>query len=232
MNDIFGKALLDYFHGEYTEDIITWTSISEEDELPIPYLFRNFDEMPILEQKALQLCDGKILDAGCGAGSHSLYLQEEGFEVIAIDTSRGAVEVSKKRGVDKALVQDLLNAKGSYDTVILLMNGTGIFKTVAQTPVYLKKLKSLLNPKGSILIDSSDLRYMYDSDKEGRILVPGDRYYGELDYYISYKGESSDAFPLLYLDEGLFASLCEDAGLDFEVVARGENYNYLARITG
>ncbi|MEP3384711.1 MAG: SAM-dependent methyltransferase, partial [Flavobacteriaceae bacterium] len=81
MTDIFGQALLDYQSGNYTEDIRTFSSLNEEDTIPLPYLFRNFDKMPSLEQKALQLAKGKILDIGCGAGNHSLYLQREGFPV-------------------------------------------------------------------------------------------------------------------------------------------------------
>ena len=51
--DLFGKALQDYFNNNYTEDLITSTNISGEDELPLPYLFRSYAEMPKLEQKAL-----------------------------------------------------------------------------------------------------------------------------------------------------------------------------------
>ncbi len=90
MKDLFGKALLDYQTGNYSEDIVTSTNISDEDVLPLPYLFREFKDMPKLEQKALELCKGSILDVGCGAGSHSLYLQENNFEVKAIDISKGA----------------------------------------------------------------------------------------------------------------------------------------------
>ena len=93
--DIFGKALLDYQNGNYSEDIITSTNISDEDTLPLPYLFRDYAEMPKLEQKALQLSKGNILDVGCGSGSHSLWLQDKGLNVKAIDNSKGAIEVSK-----------------------------------------------------------------------------------------------------------------------------------------
>ena len=53
--DIFGDALLDYQNGIYTNDIITYSSLDEEDTLPLPYLFRDFKTMPALEQKALNL---------------------------------------------------------------------------------------------------------------------------------------------------------------------------------
>ena len=52
--DLFGKALVDYLNGNHSEDIITSTNISEDDVLPLPYLFRSFKEMPELEQKALK----------------------------------------------------------------------------------------------------------------------------------------------------------------------------------
>ena len=141
MKDLFGQALLDYQNGNYTEDIITSTSISEEDILPIPYLFRSYSEMPKLEQKALDLSKGNVLDVGCGAGSHSLYLQEKGFNVKAIDISKGAIEVCKLRGIDKSEVENILDETKTFDTILLLMNGTGVFEDLENMPRYLKHLK-------------------------------------------------------------------------------------------
>lgn len=232
MKDIIGAALLDYYHGNYSEDIYTETNISEEDELSLPYLFRTFKEMPKIEQKALQAAKGKVLDVGCGAGSHSLYLQEKDLDVLAIDTSKGAIEVCKLRGVKNVKNIDLLQLKNeSFDTILLLMNGTGIFQSLESTSIYLQHLKSLLNPKGQILIDSSDLRYMYDSTEEGGILVPADRYYGELEFTMRYKEMESEPFEWLYLDEKLFEKICITKNLNFEVIARGDNFDYLGRIT-
>jgi SAM-dependent methyltransferase len=232
MKDILGQALMDYFEDRYTEDIITETNISEEDELPLPYLFRSFSEMPDIEQKALQIAKGKLLDIGCGAGSHSLYLQEKGCEVTAIDTSEGAVKVAKARGVRNVECISLLDFDGpKFDTLLLLMNGTGIFETLEQSSEFLQHLKGLLLPGGQILIDSSDLQYMYDSSEEGGIWVPADRYYGELEFTINYKGQKSEPFPWLYLDERLFEELAKENGLHFEMIARGKNFDYLARLT-
>ena len=232
MVDIIGIALLDYYNGNYSEDILTETNISEEDELPLPYLFRSFREMPKIEQKALELAKGKILDVGCGAGSHSLYLQEKGFDVLGIDTSAGAIEVCKLRGLKNAIKIDLLELeKEKFDTIILLMNGTGIFQNLDNTSKYLQHLKSLLNPNGQILIDSSDLQYMYDSTEEGGLLVPADRYYGELEFTMTYKGMESESFEWLYLDENLFEQLCDENNLNFEVISRGDNFDYLAKLT-
>lgn len=232
MKDILGKALLDYHNGNYSEDILTETNISEEDPLPLAYLFRSYAEMPTLEQKALDICKGHTLDVGCGAGSHALYLQEKGIEVTAIDISEGAVQVTSKRGVLHAHKTDILNlSQASFDTILLLMNGTGIFQNIDKAPYYLRHLKSLLKEGGQILIDSSDLQYMYDTNEDGSIWVPGDRYYGELEFTMSYLGEKTEVFPWLYLDESRFATIATIEGFLFEVIKRGKNFDYLARLT-
>ena len=225
--DIFGRALRDYHHKKYSEDIVTWTSISDTDDLPLPYLFRNFEDMPKLEQEALKLAKGNILDVGCGSGSHALWLQNKGFFVKGIDISEGAIEVAKQRGLKYAEVVPLLEENKTFDTILLLMNGTGIFQEMALTPTYLNHLKSLLKPKGQILIDSSDIKYMYEDEVE---TLQKNRYYGELDYYISYKGEEQ-ALKWLYLDFELLKSQCESVGLACEKIMEGDHFDYLARIT-
>ncbi len=231
--DILGKALLDYFKGNYTEDIITETNISDEDELPLPYLFREFKDMPKIEQEALQKCKGKILDVGCGAGGHALYLQEKGLDVTAIDISKGAVEVSKLRGVKDARLMDVLDLKKEkFDTLLMLMNGTGIFKTLSSSPTYLNHLKTLLNPGGHILIDSSDIIYMFDTDDDEGVWIPTDKdYYGELTFKMTYKKETSETFEWLYLDFNTLQLLCDENGLDCEILLEGEHYDYLAKLT-
>lgn len=232
MQDIIGKALLDYYFGNYSEDIITETNISEEDELPLPYLFRDSSEMPSIEQKALDLTAGKVLDVGCGAGSHAIYLQNKGLEVTAIDLSPGAIEVCKLRGIKDAREQNVLDLKNQkFDTILLLMNGTGIFQKLKYVSEYLTHLKRLLSVNGQILIDSSDLKYMYDSEENGGIWVPQDHYYGELEFTMQYKGEKSEPFPWLYIDEQRFEQLCLAINLTFEIVARGENLDYLAKLS-
>ncbi len=150
MKDLFGKAILDFQTNNSPEDLITETSISEADEMSVAYLFRTYDEMPKLEQKALQLAKGKILDVGCGAGSHSLTLQNDrNLEVTSIDISPNAIQACELRGLKNAKVQDIMTLENEkFDTILLLMNGTGIFGTLKETPNFLNKLKSLLNPNG------------------------------------------------------------------------------------
>ncbi len=231
MKDLFGQALLDYQNGNYSVDIITSTSISDEDTLPLPYLFRAYKDMPKLEQKALFLAKGCILDIGCGAGSHSLYLQERGLKVKAIDISKGAIEVSKKRGVLHAELKAVLDETETFDTILLLMNGTGIFQDLNQVSNYLKHLKSLLEPNGQILIDSSDIKYMYEDEDGGFWRDTNSNYYGELDYFLSYKGEKETPIKWLYLDFETLKLACETVGIKCELDCEGEHFDYLARLS-
>ena len=231
MKDLFGNALLDYQNGNYSEDIITSTSISDEDELPLPYLFRSFKDMPKLEQKALKLAKGSVLDVGCGAGSHSLYLQEKGLQVKAIDISKGAIEVCKQRGVLNAERKAVLDETETFDTILLLMNGTGIFQELSQVSKYLKHLKSLLTQNGQILLDSSDIEYMYEDEDGGLWMDTNANYYGELDYFLSYKGEEETPIKWLYLDFNTLKLACETVGLQCELVLEGDHFDYLARLT-
>ncbi len=230
MKDLFGKALLDYQNGNYTEDIITSTSISEEDTLPLDYLFRSYAEMPELEKKALEQIKGSVLDVGAGAGNHSLYIQDKGLSVKAIDISEGAIKVCKLRGVNDAEKLAILDETETFDTILLLMNGTGIFQTLKDVPDYLKHLKSLLKPNGQILIDSSDIKYMFEDEDGGFWQDMNAGYYGELDYFLSYKNEDEAPMKWLYLDFNTLNIACASVGLKCKKVLDGEHFDYLAKL--
>lgn len=226
-----GRAIWDYFHNENTEDLQTETSISELDELPVEYLFRDFEEMNKIEQKALKLSQGKVLDIGAGAGSHSLYLQNERrLDVTALDISPKSIEVCQLRGIQKTITQNMLEFSGeTFDTILLLMNGTGIFQSLKVIDIYLKKLYSLLNKNGQILIDSTDILYMFDKDDDGGILIPANGYYGELDYIVHYKNESEEPIKWLYLDFNTLKNAAENNGFKIEMILK-EDDSYLARL--
>ena len=232
MSDILGNALLDYYNGNYSEDIITESTISEEDELPSEYLFRSYKEMPVIEKKALTLCKGKVLDIGCGSGSHSLYLQNEKKLVVdAIDISKGAAEVAKLRGVHNTFHKNLFEVKETYDTLLLLMNGIGICGKTEGINLFLQHLKSLLNKNGQILLDSTDISYMFEQDEEGGFWVNPDEYYGEVEFTMSYKGVKSETFEWLYLDFNTLQNACHANGLKCDLIKEGEHFDFLAKLT-
>lgn len=232
MKDLMGRAIWDYYYQENSEDLQTETSISELDDLPVSYLFRDYQEMNALEKKALDLSFGKVLDVGSGAGSHSLYLQNERkLEVTALDISPKSIEICKARGVKNAICEDLLQfSEKDFDTILLLMNGTGIFQSLEHIDQYLQKLKSLVAENGQILIDSTDILYMYDQDEEGGVLVPATGYYGELDYYLHYKGESELPMKWLYLDFDTLENAAIANGFKIQKIEQLED-SYLAQLT-
>jgi SAM-dependent methyltransferase len=228
--DILGTAMLDFMQGKNDENITTWTTIAGEDILPLSYLFRGYDQMPAIEQKALDLSMGSVLDIGCGSGSHSLWLQERKMEVTAIDISPGAVETCRLRGVKNARVQDIWDLKGeTFDTLLMLMNGMGICGRLEKLPALLGKLKGLLKPGAQILADSSDLIYMFDEESD--MPLPSDHYYGEVLFRTKYRELEGELFPWLYVDFHNLELHANQVGLSCEKVCDGEHYDYLARMT-
>lgn len=232
MKDLLGKALLDYQTQNNPQNLITETSISDEDEMSVDYMFRSFKEMPKIEQTALKKSFGRVLDVGCGAGSHSLYLKEKGFDILPIDISENAIKTCHLRGLSEAKNINLLDLNDEkFDTILLLMNGTGIFGKLKNISEYLTHLKSLLAPEGQILIDSSDIIYMFDEDEDGGKWIPDNgSYYGELIFHLSYKGEKEKPFDWLYLDYNTLQNACHANGLQCELLEKGAHFDYLARI--
>ena len=233
MKDLFGKAILDYQTNNQPENLITETSISEEDEMSVAYLFRTYNDMPKIEQKALQLAKGKILDVGCGAGSHSLTLQNDrNLDVTSIDISKNAIQACTLRGLKKARVQDIMTLENEkFDTIIILMNGPGICGSLANIPKFLLKLKSLLNLNGQILLDSSDIIYMFDEDEDGGKWIPSqNEYYGETIFTITYKGEKEAPLNWLFLDYNTLQNAAFANGLQCELILEGDHYDYLAKL--
>ncbi len=232
--DVFGRAIRDYyFSGNKEGEILTRISLDEEDSLPVSYLFRNYDTMPILERTALDMCRGHVLDIGCGAGSHSLYLVERGLEVTSLDVSVGAAEVCTARGLPDVVHSDFWDYDGGkFDTLLLLMNGIGIAGRLGGLPQFFQKARELLKPSGQVLFDSSDIIYMFDRDEEGRYEFPSpETYYGEVIFQLEYKNLKSDPFRWLYVDAGAIEKAAADHEFNFELVRNGDHYDYLGKLT-
>ena len=216
--DPMGAAILDFQKQGKAARLRVLSSMFEEDEMPVTHLFRSVPEMPVLEQKALQLAKGRVLDIGAGSGCHTLALQEKGFTVKAIVKDAECIN----------LFDDHLGT--GFDTILLLMNGTGIAGKIEHLPDLFQRLKALLNPGGQILIDSSDLKYIYENEDGSFDINLNGAYYGEVDYQMIYKDVKGDRFDWLYVDFPLLKSIAETCGLHGELVAEGEHYDYLARI--
>lgn len=231
LKDPMGHAIADYHATGKAARLRVFSPMFDEDEIPVTTLFRSVDDMPAIERQALELADGNILDVGAGAGCHSLALQAMGKQVTAIDISPLCVETMRDRGVDKVLEQDFFTLSGQYDSIIMLMNGIGIVGSLSRLPAFFMQLDALLAPGGQLLCDSSDICYLFE-DEDGFIDLTGiDGYYGELTYQMQYRGIKGEPFPWLFIDPETLREQALQHGFHCDIIARGEHYDYLARLT-
>lgn len=241
--DPMGAAILDYATTGKAGCLRVHSSMFEEDEMPVKHLFRQYKDMPLLEQMALNMACGRVLDVGAGAGCHAMALQDKGIAVKAIDISPLSCEAMKQRGIKDVECINLFDEHltHGFDTILLLMNGTGIAGKVTHLPHLLTRLKSLLQEGGQILIDSSDLKYIYENEDGSFDIDLNAAYYGEVDYQMVYDGirkkknhpsslVEGDSFDWLYVDFPLLHSIAESCALHCDFVAEGKHYDYLARL--
>lgn len=232
-HDAMGTAIRDFFEKGNAQPIIVSSSMFDDDEMPVETLFRDFAAMSASEQRALNLARGYTLDVGAGAGCHSLVLQSRNIHTTAIDISPLAVETMRRRGIDNAFCADFFDwtPQHQFDTILMLMNGTGIAGTLNRLPLLFERLNELLAPGGQLLIDSSDLRYIFE-DEDGTFDPDEfDHYYGEVDYRMSYGKIRSKKFDWLYADFNTLKQCANQKGYNAEIICEGSNYDYLARIT-
>ncbi len=228
--DPMGRAIADYHAAGKAARLRVFSPMFEEDEIPVPTLFRSLDEMPDIERMALAEARGDILDVGAGAGCHALALQQAAERVTAIDISPLAVETMRQRGVHDVIEQDFFTMDGRFDTILMLMNGIGIVGTLNRLPAFFMQVDHLLAPGGQLLCDSSDICYIFE-DEDGIIDLTGvDGYYGELEYRMQYKNIKGEPFPWLFIDAETLRDQAAAHGFDCEIIARGPHYDYLARL--
>ena len=229
--DPMGRAIADYWKTGTADRLRVFSPMFEEDQIPLATLFRKYEDMSEIERKALDMAKGKTLDVGAGSGCHSLVLQEKSIDVTAIDISPLSVETMKDRGVKKVTEQDFFTLEGQYDTILMLMNGIGIVGTLERMSEFFKQLDKILAPGGQVLCDSSDISYVFE-DEEGMIDIPNEMdYYGEHSFRMQYKDTIGEPFDWLYIDADTLKEKAAKNGYVVQVVAEGEHYDYLARIT-
>ena len=229
--DPMGRAIFDYYHTRKAGKLRVLSSMFYEDEIPVPTLFRTFDEMPVQEQKAIELCRGRVLDVGAGSGCHSIVLKDRGLDVTAIDISELSVEVMKERGLDARNINFFDETFAErFDTILLAMNGIGIVGKTERLPEFFRSIKRLLAPDGQVLLDSSDIRYVFMDDDGVMDIDLAAGYYGEIDYKMRYKNITGEPFDWLYIDFDTLSMYAEEHGFKCEKCIDGEHYDYLARI--
>jgi len=226
-NDVIGQCIWIYhFQGQECEIELI---IDGRRDAPMfsSHFFRTEKEMNEAERLALKKCRGRILDVGAGAGCHALLLQEQGFEVAAVERSELSCSVMQARGVHKVLQADVMSLdSGKYDTILLLMNGFGIAGNEDGLVDLLSHLKSLLAEGGRIIGDSTDIRYF--KEKSAYVDVASGAPC-EVEFEVRWEGKTQ-VFPWIYPDEVLLEVLAEEAGLQYRTLMHSDDYHFLCEI--
>ena len=225
-HDILGSAIESYFLRKDDTPVRVFINKHEEPEMFPSIFFRPYKNMLKYEKIALKESQGKVLDLGCGAGCHALYLQGKGHEVTAVEISKKSAKVAQRRGVEKVINEDWRNLSlKNFDTVLVLMNGMGLAESPAELKLMFRKLKSFLSKSGSILIDSTDVTYakadwpMLDSE-----------YFGKVQFDLKYKGKTQ-CFPWLFVDFETAVLTAKSVKLNVEVLERARNGHFLLRLS-
>ena len=227
--DPLGEMLKDYHRGSTSACVTVESSCIDMPPMTGRVMFRSFQEMNRVEQGALGLCRGRILDVGAGAGSHALYLQEQGKRVTAIDISPGCVEVMKKRGIRAPIHGSIYDLNtGRYDTILMLMNGLGICGNLDGLHLFFDHVKTLLARGGRILADSTDLSVFMDENNQP---ADNDSYFGEVDFSMVYQGIQGEPFEWLYVDYYTLEDVAGWHGFSCRRMRMDEEGRYLVRIT-
>jgi len=179
--DAYDQEMWAYYKGEESFEIVERDD-GYFDVTPGPRnYFSSYESWSLLDKKAMEFVKGRVLDVGCGAGRHSLYLQKKGFDVLGIDNSPLAIKVCKLRGLKKAEVMSIeeVNFKPeTFDTILMMGNNFGLFGSFKKARRLLKRLHRMTSKNALIIADTRDpyktenpahLEYQEFNRKRGRM---------------------------------------------------------------
>ncbi len=158
--DAFGHGMYDYFEGEGGLEIVERDDGCFDGTGGPKAYFSKYKDWSGHQRKAMRFVKGKVLDIGCGAGRHSLYLQGKGFDVMGVDTSPLAVEVCRRRGIENVRVLSItqIGSKlGTFETILMLGNNFGLFGSAKRAKWLLGRFHKITSENGRIIAESRDL---------------------------------------------------------------------------
>ena len=176
-----------------------------------------FRRWPAHHRRAMRFVRGRVLDAGCGAGRVCLHLQERGLEVVGFDVSPGAVEVSRRRGVQDARllsIDDVDESLGVFDTIVMLGNNFGLFGSAAKAGRLLRRFHRLTSERGRIVAETRDV---HATDDPGHLAYQArnrerGRMSGQIRIRIRYRELATPWFDYLMVSPDELRELAEPAG--------------------
>ncbi|MFQ5945103.1 MAG: class I SAM-dependent methyltransferase [Anaerolineae bacterium] len=157
--DAFGHAFLDMYEGRGGREI------TERDDgfmlagAGQALYFSEYDEWPEAEKQAMEHARGRVLDIGCGAGRHALYLQDKGLEVLGIDNSPNAIKVCRARGLKETMVLSITQVSrrlGTFDTILMMGNNFGLVGNPLRARWILRRFHGMISDRGRIIAQNRD----------------------------------------------------------------------------
>jgi len=228
----FGMAIKDYDAGDIKAAVRFFREDGEITDLAVSSFYRSPTAIP-LDKAALEACRGRVLDVGAGVGIHSLYLQEKGFSVCAMDVSSEACEVMRKRGIKEVKCASFDNFKTRpFNTLLILGRSICMVETLAGLDDFLNYARRLVKRGGQIILNSLDVRRTTDPQNLAYHAANRrtGRYIGEIKMYLEYKEFKGPVTGALHVDAVTLAEHAEKARWSCEILVQEENGNYLAKL--
>ncbi|NPD88203.1 MAG: methyltransferase domain-containing protein [Asgard group archaeon] len=225
--DAFGHLIHDHYNGIEVLEIIERDDGYIDSFPGTKAYFSEFEKWKDSEKEAMYYVQGKVLDIGCGAGRHSLYLQTRDFDVVAIDSSPLAIEVSKLRGVKKAEVKSLHEIDstfGVFDTILMLGNNFALMGNPKNASRLLKIFHKITSENGFIIAECADpystdnkdhTDYHEKNRKRGRLG-------GQLSIRVRHRKFISNWFDFLLLSKEEVQEIMKDTGWKIEQFIEGD----------
>ncbi len=220
----FGQALLAYWRGHKSVELIHEFKTGQKKSLPVSVFFRSHGEF-LPTDNAFENCRGQILVVGAGAGVHVLELEKRGHEVTAIDICPQAVHIMKERGIKDARQQDFMQFEGErFDTLFMLGHNIGMCETLKGIKGLLRRCEMLLRPGGQLLVNSVK--------EPGSANAPSQKGYpGELEFRLSHEGNVGPWMSWLHVDLKTLTSHALECGWSAKKLIETEEGGFLARLT-
>jgi SAM-dependent methyltransferase len=222
---------LDHHHGTKKTPLTIERDDGHTEDLDVNVFFR---EVWPSDRRAIDLCRGKVLDIGAGAGVHSLAHQVMGLEVHAIDILPEAVEVMRGRGVEHVTRQDVMEIQsGDYDTLLLLGRGIGFVGDLSGLDRFLRHARNLVADGGQLLLDSCDVtkdQRTFHAAYQKANLEAG-RYPGQVRFRFRYGDLVGEYLTWLHVDYGTLSEYAKAAGWKPGLIVQESDGNYLVRLT-
>ncbi|WP_276255056.1 class I SAM-dependent methyltransferase [Halomontanus rarus] len=159
--DPLGRAMRDYQRGEM--GTLTYRDGSRtRDGHVADYYFEprsEWGEGTVAFLERVESRGGPILDAGCGAGQHALWLQDRGLEVTGIDASPNAVEAARERGVEDVRVMDMFETdfdRDRFHVVYALGTQIGLARSFAGVRDLLAEFAHITDDGGVAAVHNYD----------------------------------------------------------------------------